>query len=237
MTEEDFTGNKVNVKAQGGADASPSGARNVRGEGFEDPYERLSARRSKSTNTKTNNVDQAIDKREPHEAGSYEGIQGANLRNLMQPGDVADEAYRYYVHEGDLKNAASYKEKGILDNWDPAEEGRKFVSAREGKGEGDIPKDRVRVRFRSKEEPQRSDIVNTVKFRKAIPPEDIVGIDYPHQSTLDKLAHDLYSEGTPEGHGRFVPKYEPGPKPEPHTPPHLNTRGPKPPPAHPGRRI
>jgi len=228
MEETDYTGHNTPMKLREDASPHRPGSSKVGGEGVEDPYASLSERRSNSRNLRDFPADQALDKRTPHPQGdafSYEA--GVGIRdNLASPADVADEAYRYYAHETDAKNIEGIKKTGVEARWDPAEEGRHFVSARDWT-EGDVPKGRARVKFRSKEEPMRRGGVNAVKFKKGIPPEDIVEIK---RSTLDDLTNSLEREGTPEGHGRFVPDYKPKPNPRrvvPPTPP-LNISGPTP---------
>lgn len=103
----------------------------------------------------------------------YRPNEGARVNTPSETG------LRQFVHETDVRNVPSIRERGIEARWDPAEEGRRFVSAREaGASMSDVPRGRARIRFGSEEEPVRRPNVNTVKFPKDVKPETIVGVDY-----------------------------------------------------------
>jgi hypothetical protein len=211
MEEQDYTGHNTPMKLREDSSPHRPGASKVGGEGAEDPYASLSERRSNTRNLRDFPADQALDVgRGPHpEGGAFSYEAGVGIRDNMDvpsPKDVA----RFYEHETDIGNIEGIRKSGLEARFDPAEEGRRFVSARDWKGEGEIPKGRARVKFRSEQEPIRRPGLNAVKFKEGIRPEDIVGIE---RSTLDDLTDALAREGTPEGHGRFVPKYRPKPEP------------------------
>ena len=86
---------------------------------------------------------------------------------------------REYVHETDLRNVPSIRKTGVEARYDPAEENRRFVSARDADlNSPDVPRGRARVRFSTDQEPIRRPGLRAVKFKESIRPEDVTGVDY-----------------------------------------------------------
>ncbi len=83
-----------------------------------------------------------------------------------------------YVHETDIGNLESIKATGIEARFDPAEVGRKFVSARDAVDLGPVPPGRVRLRFRSGDTPLRTTTSKTIKFREGIHPDDLIDVEF-----------------------------------------------------------
>jgi hypothetical protein len=78
-----------------------------------------------------------------------------------------------------MRNIPSIRERGIEARWDPAEEGRRFVSARDaGPNMADVPRGRARVHFQTEAEPIRHPGLNAVKFREGVTPSEIISVDY-----------------------------------------------------------
>lgn len=92
----------------------------------------------------------------------------------------SDEAFRTYAHETDVKNVPSIREHGIEARFDPAEEGRRLVSAvpEETIKGRTVPRGRARLRFRSGDEPQTRPNLNAVKFEQTVRPDQIIGVEY-----------------------------------------------------------
>lgn len=142
-----------------------------------------------------------------------EGYSGG-IRDVL-----ANEARRptlddLYEHETDIGNIESIRQKGIEARWDPAEEGRKLVSARRRNPKGGDPSEgRARVIFRTSQSPMEREGLTAVKFREGIRPEDIVDIVQAKKSTLAKLAEDVHREGRD-----LDPDFETKPRPSPSPP-------------------
>jgi len=211
MEEQDYTGHNTPMKLREDVSPHRPGASRVGGEGAEDPYASLSERRSNTRNLRDFPADQALDVgRGPHpEGGAFSYEAGVGIRDTMDVPSPTDVA-RFYEHETDVGNIPGIRKSGLEARFDPAEEGRRFVSARDWKGEGEIPEGRARVKFRSEQEPIRRPGLNAVKFKEGIKPEDIVGIEERPRSTLAKLSEDVKKGGR-----ELDPDFETKPHPRP----------------------